>query len=183
MKRSNSLSKADNKYSKLGSKLNMKVKDISNKENIYSSKKALPQVKQLSLQPKIGNKNKNLNYIEIDYNKPLKPISKNVVQKDPFSPKGVNFNQAKSPTAQIKPRQINSFNKKTESLLMSPKKPSDKYNKIKTSDPFAVGKKHKTNFGYVYSAGGIPCRIEHGSVRLKLKWDITPDSKFQNIII
>jgi hypothetical protein len=48
--------------------------------------------------------------------------------------------------------------------------------KIKSSDPFAVGKKHKTNFGYVYSAGGIPCRIQHGSVRMRLKWDIEPES-------
>ena len=30
----------------------------------------------------------------------------------------------------------------------------------------------KTNFGFVYSAGGIPCRIEHGGVNLKLVWDI-----------
>lgn len=56
-------------------------------------------------------------------------------------------------------------------------KPSDKISKIKTSDPFAGTKKHKTNFGYVYSAGGIPCRILHGSVKLKLKWDIEPESK------
>jgi hypothetical protein len=56
-------------------------------------------------------------------------------------------------------------------------KPSDKISKIKTSDPFAGAKKHKTNFGYVYSAGGIPCRILHGSVKLKLKWDIEPESK------
>jgi hypothetical protein len=55
-------------------------------------------------------------------------------------------------------------------------KPSEKYSKIKSSDPFAVGKKHKTNFGYVYSAGGIPCRIQHGSVRMRLKWDIEPES-------
>jgi hypothetical protein len=57
-------------------------------------------------------------------------------------------------------------------------KPSEKYSKIKSSDPFAMGKKHKTNFGYVYSAGGIPCRIQHGSVRMRLKWDIEPESIF-----
>ena len=54
-------------------------------------------------------------------------------------------------------------------------KPSDKF-KISPSDPFSMGKKHKTNFGYVYSAGGIPCRILHGNVKLKLKWDIEPSS-------
>jgi hypothetical protein len=42
-------------------------------------------------------------------------------------------------------------------------KPSDKFMKIKTADPFSGGKKHKTNFGYVYSSGGIPCRINHGT--------------------
>lgn len=51
-----------------------------------------------------------------------------------------------------------------------------KTTKVKSTDPFALGTKHKTNFGYVYSAGGVPCRIMHGSVKLKLKWDIEPDS-------
>jgi hypothetical protein len=59
-------------------------------------------------------------------------------------------------------------------------KPSEKYTKIKSSDPFDSGKKHKTNFAYVYSAGGIPCRIHHGAINMKLKWDIEPESK--NII-
>ena len=47
-------------------------------------------------------------------------------------------------------------------------KPSLKFSKVKTADPFSVGKKHKTNFGYVYSAGGIPCRINHGTVHHKI---------------
>ena len=50
-------------------------------------------------------------------------------------------------------------------------KPSDKITKMKFSDPFSFGSKHQTNFGYVYSAGGIPCRIEHGNVKMKLKWE------------
>ena len=50
--------------------------------------------------------------------------------------------------------------------------PSKKYTQIKSADPFALGKKHKTNFGYVYSVAGIPCRIEHGAIKLKLKWDV-----------
>ena len=54
-------------------------------------------------------------------------------------------------------------------------KPSEKFQRVKYSDPFSTSKKHKTNFGYVYSAGGIPCRIEHGSVKMKLKWDIEPE--------
>lgn len=71
---------------------------------------------------------------------------------------------------------FNSSNKTSQKKTQIAK-PSDKYTKIKSSDPFAGGQKHKTNFGYVYSAGGIPCRIQHGSVKLKLKWDIEPESK------
>jgi hypothetical protein len=51
---------------------------------------------------------------------------------------------------------------------MFTEKPSDRLMKIKTADPFSGGKKHKTNFGYVYSAGGVPCRINHGTVNHKI---------------
>ena len=49
-------------------------------------------------------------------------------------------------------------------------KPSTKLTSIKTADPFSDSKKHKTNFGYAYSAGTVPCRIEHGSIKNKLQW-------------
>ena len=55
-------------------------------------------------------------------------------------------------------------------------KPSQKFSNTKCSDPFTFGNKHQTNFGYVYSAGGIPVRIEHGNVKLKLKWSIPPEN-------
>ena len=55
-------------------------------------------------------------------------------------------------------------------------RPTEKLRSIKLGDPFKVGNKHKTNFGYVYSAGGIPCRIEHGTVSMKLIWSIPPES-------
>ncbi|MFM7858811.1 MAG: hypothetical protein ACKO96_44530, partial [Flammeovirgaceae bacterium] len=61
--------------------------------------------------------------------------------------------------------------------LDSKPKLSDKF-KVCHSDPFNATKKNKANFGYVYSAGGIPCRILHGGVKLKLKWDIEPSSIF-----
>jgi len=51
-------------------------------------------------------------------------------------------------------------------------KPTAKLRSIKLGNPFATADKHKTNFGYVYSAGGIPCRIDHGNVSLKLIWNI-----------
>ena len=51
-------------------------------------------------------------------------------------------------------------------------KPSAKYTSIKTADPFATtAKKHKTIFGYVYTSGGVPCRIQHGGVNNHLVWD------------
>ncbi len=54
-------------------------------------------------------------------------------------------------------------------------KPSDKFMKVKTADPFGQGtKKHKTNFGYVYASGGVPCRINHGTVNHKIQWDKNP---------
>ena len=60
--------------------------------------------------------------------------------------------------------------------VSKPNLPTAKLRKIKLGNPFAVGSKHKTNFGHVYSAGGIPCRIEHGNVNLKLIWSIPPES-------
>ena len=63
---------------------------------------------------------------------------------------------------------------RTKSEDMYTEKPSDRFMKIKTADPFSGGKKHKTNFGYVYSAGGVPCRINHGTVTHKIHWDKSP---------
>ena len=51
-------------------------------------------------------------------------------------------------------------------------KPKEKLRSVKLGNPFIPSNKHKTNFGFVYSAGGIPCRIEHGGVNLKLNWSI-----------
>ncbi len=54
-------------------------------------------------------------------------------------------------------------------------KPSDKFKKVKAADPFSGAKKHKTNFGYVYASGGIPIRINHGSVRNQIAFDRQPE--------
>ena len=52
-------------------------------------------------------------------------------------------------------------------------KPSDRLTKIKTANPFGAStRKHKTNFGYAYGQGTVPCRIEHGCNANKLRWDI-----------
>lgn len=62
-------------------------------------------------------------------------------------------------------------------------RPTARLRHIKTSDPFKMGNKHHTNFGYVYSAGGIPCRIEHGAVSMKLVWDIPVEQLDYNPIL
>ena len=55
-------------------------------------------------------------------------------------------------------------------------KPSDKLTKVKTANPFASNKtKQKTNFGYAYTAGTIPCRINHGCNFNKIQWDTPPE--------
>lgn len=57
-------------------------------------------------------------------------------------------------------------------------KPSARLDKAKAIDPFAVRVKHKTAFGQTYSAGGIPCRLQHGSVKSSITWDV-PFSQIQ----
>lgn len=47
--------------------------------------------------------------------------------------------------------------------------PSAKLSSIKTADPFA--EKKGNSFAHLYSSGAIPCKIEHGSVSMKLKWN------------
>ena len=56
-------------------------------------------------------------------------------------------------------------------------KPSDRLTKIKTADPFAAAtQKQKTNFAHAYTAGAVPCRINHGCSRNYLQWDCAPGS-------
>ena len=44
----------------------------------------------------------------------------------------------------------------------------------KSSDPFARAGKQKTSFAVCYNSGGIPCRLDHGAVKCKLRWDRAP---------
>lgn len=47
--------------------------------------------------------------------------------------------------------------------------PTAKLTSIKTVDPFA--EKKGNSFAHLYSSGSIPCKIEHGSVHMRLKWN------------
>ncbi|TPX45573.1 hypothetical protein SeLEV6574_g03789 [Synchytrium endobioticum] len=42
-------------------------------------------------------------------------------------------------------------------------------------EPF-MGKNHSTAFGTVYTRGGIPCRLQHGSVQHRIQWTTSPPS-------
>lgn len=53
-------------------------------------------------------------------------------------------------------------------------KPSDKLNP-KTIDPFSNSTKNQSAFAAIYSNGGIPCRLVHGSVKHKLSWSTPPE--------
>ena len=47
--------------------------------------------------------------------------------------------------------------------------PTAKLTSIKTVDPFS--EKKGNSFAHLYSSGAIPCKIEHGSVHMRLKWN------------
>ncbi|XP_053560075.1 PACRG-like protein isoform X2 [Bombina bombina] len=54
-------------------------------------------------------------------------------------------------------------------------RPSDKLNP-KTIDPFSESQKAPSAFAAIYSKGGIPCRLVHGSVKHKLQWERPPET-------
>jgi hypothetical protein len=55
-------------------------------------------------------------------------------------------------------------------------RPSARLSKHRQANPWGGGTRQgKTNFAYVYSSGGIPCRINHGSIKNHLEWTIPPE--------
>ncbi|XP_074130629.1 PACRG-like protein [Sminthopsis crassicaudata] len=54
-------------------------------------------------------------------------------------------------------------------------RPSDKLNP-KTIDPFSDQPRASSAFAAIYSKGGIPCRLVHGSVKHRLQWDCLPET-------
>lgn len=62
-------------------------------------------------------------------------------------------------------------------------RPSDKLNP-KTIDPFSNSSKNQSAFAAIYSNGGIPCRLVHGSVKHKLSWDMPPEQvQFDPVLV
>ncbi|XP_077877260.1 PACRG-like protein isoform X2 [Ictidomys tridecemlineatus] len=54
-------------------------------------------------------------------------------------------------------------------------RPSDKLNP-KTINPFGEQTRAPSAFSAIYSKGGIPCRLVHGSVKHRLHWDCPPEN-------
>jgi hypothetical protein len=166
-------------------KANLNMKNVNyvefktNQSNNKSTNSEL-QVKHLNYnESSIRSKSNTSNTQASRFNSKFTNLKLNNKEKSPAPLNKVNMNVVNKPKIMQENSHRNNikiFNKEDKSNTYSNKpKPSDK-NKVISSDPFAGGKKHKTNFGYVYSAGGIPCRILHGSVKMKLKWDLEIES-------
>ncbi|XP_069140020.1 PACRG-like protein [Argopecten irradians] len=60
------------------------------------------------------------------------------------------------------------------SKLTAAPRPSAKLNP-KTVDPFKSPARNQSAFAAVYTNGGVPCRLFHGSVKHKLAWETPPE--------
>ncbi|XP_020008416.1 PACRG-like protein [Castor canadensis] len=91
-----------------------------------------------------------------------------------------NCDQRTSTSAQIKHR-TTAQRSKSSSSTSSPEsaqklhpRPSDKLNP-KTINPFGEQSRAPSAFAAIYSKGGIPCRLIHGSVKHRLQWECPPE--------
>ncbi|XP_008052545.1 PACRG-like protein [Carlito syrichta] len=62
-----------------------------------------------------------------------------------------------------------------ESVRKLHPRPSDKLNP-RTINPFGEQSRAPSAFAAIYSKGGIPCRLVHGSVKHRLQWDCPPEN-------
>ncbi|KAM5338806.1 PACRG-like protein isoform 1-T3 [Glossophaga mutica] len=92
-----------------------------------------------------------------------------------------NYNQRTSASPQIKHRTAVQRSKSSSSAS-SPEsarkvhpRPSDKLNP-KTINPFGEQSRAPSAFAAVYSKGGVPCRLVHGSVKHRLQWECPPEN-------
>ncbi|XP_004847268.1 PACRG-like protein isoform X2 [Heterocephalus glaber] len=92
-----------------------------------------------------------------------------------------NCDQRTSAAAQIKQRTAIQRSKSTsstsspESVRKLHPRPSDKLNP-KTINPFGEQSRAPSAFAAIYSKGGIPCRLVHGSVKHRLQWECPPEN-------
>lgn len=87
----------------------------------------------------------------------------------------LGLNTSKIVSAKTSQAEGSSFNKAF--------KPTDRLNP-KTIDLFNTKEIQKTAFGTIYSNGGIPCRLVHGSVKNRLMWSIPPENvQFDPVLV
>ncbi|XP_063475519.1 PACRG-like protein isoform X5 [Symphalangus syndactylus] len=92
-----------------------------------------------------------------------------------------NSDQRTSSSTQIKHRNAVQGSKSSlstrspESARKLHPRPSDKLNP-KTINPFGEQSRAPSAFAAIYSKGGIPCRLVHGSVKHRLQWECPPES-------
>ncbi|XP_054438219.1 PACRG-like protein [Pteronotus mesoamericanus] len=92
-----------------------------------------------------------------------------------------NHDQRTSSSPQIKHRMAVERSKSAasasspESARTAHPRPSDKLNP-KTINPFGEQSRAPSAFAAVYSKGGIPCRLVHGSVKHRLQWECPPEN-------
>uniref|UniRef100_A0A673SW34 Parkin coregulated like n=1 Tax=Suricata suricatta TaxID=37032 RepID=A0A673SW34_SURSU len=93
-----------------------------------------------------------------------------------------NCDQRASSSAQMKQGRTPAQQGKSSSATGSPEsarklhpRPSDKLNP-KTINPFGEQSRAPSAFAAIYSKGGIPCRLMHGSVKHTLQWECPPEN-------
>ncbi|XP_006884573.1 PREDICTED: PACRG-like protein [Elephantulus edwardii] len=92
-----------------------------------------------------------------------------------------NCDQRAPSSVQVKhrtadPRSRSSLSASSPDSARKPRpRPSDKLNP-KTINPFEDQPRAPSAFAAIYSKGGIPCRLVHGSVRHRLQWECPPEN-------
>ncbi|XP_007951959.1 PACRG-like protein [Orycteropus afer afer] len=92
-----------------------------------------------------------------------------------------NYDQKTSSSIQIKHQAAVQRSKSSlstsspESARKLHPRPSDKLNP-KTINPFGDQPRAPSAFAAIYSKGGIPCRLVHGSVKHRLQWECPPEN-------
>ncbi|XP_029417577.1 PACRG-like protein isoform X2 [Nannospalax galili] len=89
-----------------------------------------------------------------------------------------NYDQRASSSAQMRHRtpvqRSKSSTRSQEPARRLHPRPSDKLNP-KTINPFGEQSRTPSAFAAIYSKGGIPCRLVHGSVKHRLRWECPPE--------
>lgn len=97
-----------------------------------------------------------------------------------------NYTTVTTSTRKGSPRVTSMSNSNTRSSAKqaaSPCRPSERLNP-KTIDPFNDKTGKQSCFAAIYSNGGVPCRLVHGSVKHKIQWDAPPESlSFDPVLI